>query len=135
MKMFSKRLTYLLGFIIICCLLGISVFLQKHDGIHPCPLCTLQRITLVILGVVFFFGAVFDLKRLGSVLLGLIASLIALSGALLSGRQVWLQHLPPTEQHTDCGASLGYMLQAFPLKQAFKLIMGGGAECSQVGWQ
>ena len=125
MKILSRRLTYLFGFIMICSLLGISAYLQKHDGIHPCPLCILQRISLVILRVTFFFGAVFDLKRVGGIILGIAAFLIALSGALLSGRQVWLQHLPPN-QNVDCGASLQYMLQVFPLNQVFKLIMGGG---------
>ncbi len=135
MKIFlSKRLTYLLGFLIICSLVGVSMYLQKHDGMHPCALCILQRFSLAILGIVFLFGAIFNLKRIGGIILGLFAFLVALSGALLSGRQVWLQHLPPNP-NGDCGASLQYMLQAFPLNQVVKLIIGGGAECAHVGWQ
>ncbi len=134
MKLFSLRLTYLIGFIIILLLLGGTTFLQLYEGVTPCPLCALQRITMAALGVTFFFAAAIHLKKFGYLFFGTLAFLLALLGALLSGRQVWLQHLPPN-QSADCGVSLQYMLHVLPLHQVLMKVIAGGAECAQIGWQ
>ncbi|HEY5703481.1 MAG TPA: disulfide bond formation protein B, partial [Gammaproteobacteria bacterium] len=47
--------------------------------------------------------------------------------------QVWLQHLPP-EKVPECGPGLDYMLEAFPLGQALKMILSGSGECAEVQW-
>jgi disulfide bond formation protein DsbB len=131
---FSPRLTYLISFLIICGLLGITTYLQAHDGINPCPLCILQRLTLAVLGVLFFFGAVLCLKKCGRYFLSALCLLISSAGGALAGRQIWLQHLP-TSQNVDCGASLQYMMQVLPLHEVLDKVLAGSAECSQIGWQ
>jgi len=132
-KLFSPRLTYLIGFIIVCISMGATAYLQTHYGITPCPLCILQRIVLALLGIVFFFGATLQLKKVGRIFFDVLASAFATMGVLLAGRQVWLQHMP--SQGTDCGASLQYMLQALPLNQVLQKVFAGSAECSRVDWR
>lgn len=130
----SSRVLYVVGFLIIAMLLGLSVYLQTHDGVTPCPLCILQRIVLGFLGVVFFFGAALNLKRWGRLFISVLATLVAGCGIFLAGRQVWLQHIS-SMNHTECGASLQYMLQILPLNEVIAKIFQGGAECAQVTWR
>ena len=127
------RLTYLLGFILICCMLAGVAYLQAR-GFNPCPLCILQRYTLSLLGLIFLLGALFKLRKWNALVIGCSAILISALGIFLAGRQAWLQHLP-NPNHVDCGASLEYMLQVLPWKQVLSNVLQGSAECSQVEWQ
>jgi disulfide bond formation protein DsbB len=132
MKQISARATYLIGLIAVIALLGIVAYLQAFAGLDPCPLCILQRFTLILLGIVFFFGALIKLKKTGHFFINLLAIVFSSLGALLAGRQVWLQHLP-ADQSAGCGASLDYMLQVFPLKDVLQKVLEGTSECSKVG--
>lgn len=128
------RFTYIFGFVTIALLLGTSIYLQFYDGFIPCPLCTLQRIVFGLLGMLFLLGIFLPAKRIGYFLLNALISLTALLGALLAGRQIWLQHFPPSDG-SECGVSLQYMLQVLPLNEVAKKIFQGTAECTQIGWQ
>lgn len=134
MKNNSPRKLYLISFIFTAILLGITFYLQNFDGFIPCPLCILQRITLAMLGIIFFMGGIFQLKKIGNILLATLASVFALIGVLLSGRQVWLQHLPP-DKNADCGASLQYLIHVLPFDQVISKVLQGTAECAQKGWE
>jgi disulfide bond formation protein DsbB len=133
MKLPSTRLTYFLGAIAIAMLVTTAMYLQTHDGITPCPLCILQRFVFMVLGSVFLLASLFKLRRFANIFFSILSFLIASFGAFLAGRQVWLQHLPPS--NSDCGASLEYMLQAFPLKMVLQRVFSGSAECSFVDWR
>lgn len=128
------RLTYLLGFIAISALLSTSIYLQLFDGFIPCPLCTLQRISFVILGILFLAGILLHAKRWGRWTIGILSTIVSLLGIFLAGRQVWLQHFPPADT-TECGVSLHYMLQVLPMNEVFQKVVTGSAECTQRGWE
>jgi len=134
MNKLSQRALYLIGFLLTAALLGITFYLQSYDGFIPCPLCILQRMTLCLLGIIFFLGCALNLKKIGHIFLSLLASSITLIGIFLSGRQVWLQHLPVNE-NTDCGVSLRYLINVLPFDQVISKILRGTAECSQKGWE
>ncbi len=129
----SQRKSYLIGFIVTAILLSVTFYLQQFEGFIPCPLCILQRMTLGLLGAMFLIGAILNVKKIGNSLLSLLAALIALLGTFLSGRQVWLQHLPP-DKNADCGASLQYLMHVLPFDQLISRILQGTAECTQKGW-
>jgi protein dithiol:quinone oxidoreductase len=46
---------------------------------------------------------------------------------------VWLERNPPNIY--DCGADLGYMIDAFPLAEALPMIFRGTGDCSEVLWR
>lgn len=134
MKNASKaRFSYFLGFLLIIFLLGLAEYLEIYKGMIPCPLCMLQRIVLIVLGVVFFIGMVFRMRTLGLFIISLLSMLTCIGGILLSGRQVWLQHVPPSNLG-ECGASLTYMFNTLPLMDVLQRVWTGGIECSQQGW-
>src|SRR5437762_14188503 len=112
----SIRATYFLGCIIISALLLTSLYYQIFEGIMPCPLCTLQRISFGILGLLFLTG-IFVYSRHGfRLLIDILCGFTSLLGVLLAGRQVWLQHFPSVDA-SECGVSLQYMMQALPMNQ------------------
>ena len=115
-------------------LLGFGLYLEYARGLEPCPLCIFQRIaylaifTTAVIAMIHAPGITFT--RIYS---GLI-TLIALTGAAIAARQVWLQHLPP-DRVPDCGPGLDYILDTFPLAKALKLILSGSGECAEIQWQ
>ncbi len=134
MNTLSIRFTYFIGFLLIAVLLGMAAYLEVYEGINPCPLCVLQRIVLIALGVIFFFAMVLKSNKIGQWIFGSMATLISLGGILLSGRQVWLQHMPQNGMG-ECGISLQYIFKIFPFTEAIQHVWKGGIECSQHDWE
>jgi disulfide bond formation protein DsbB len=134
MNMLSHRTTYFWGSLIAFALLGMTFYLQKFDGFIPCPLCILQRVTLGTLCVIFLLGWIFSQRKWLMLVIDLLANLVSIIGILLSGRQVWLQHLPASD-NADCGVSLQYLIHALPFDQIIAKIIQGTAECSQKSWE
>lgn len=125
---------YLIAFFIIGLMLTAAQYLQYYHGVIPCPLCLVQRLVFGILAVVFLLGVMAAKNRVGQISIGLLSIMASILGIVVSGRQVWLQHLP-AESAGNCEAGLEYMLSALPLDQVLKKIFEGSTACSQVGWQ
>src|SRR6516165_1339554 len=130
----SIRSTYFLGFIAIGILLSTSVDLQLFEGIIPCPLCTLPRLSFGLLGVWFLIGIILHAKRGARLFINSLCGLTSIIGIFLAGRQIWLQHFP-SPNNSECGAGLQYMMQILPVNQVMQKIFEGSAECSQRGWE
>ena len=130
----SMRFAYLTGFVAICALLLMSLYLQYVEGILPCPLCMLQRFSFGLIGILFFIGIFVHSKRIGCFFINLLSTLFSLIGMALAGRQIWLQHFT-TGHNTDCGVSLQYMIQALPVNEVLQKIFEGSAECTKRGWE
>jgi disulfide bond formation protein DsbB len=125
---------YFIGFLTIGGLLGFSVYLQLFQGIQPCALCTLQRLTFAFLGAAFLFGSLFARNRILQHLVNTLIFIISGLGIFLAGRQIWLQHFPSTDG-TECGVSIQYMLQVLPWHEVLQRIIAGSTECSVRGWE
>lgn len=132
MQFFSYRSLNFVGFMIIVCLLLMALYLQQH-GIEPCPLCIIQRFIFFILGLLFFLGTVYEPSRKWRVINSVVILILALFGAFVASRQVWLQHLP-TGTAPACGPGLYYIIQNLPLSQAVQMIFRGTADCATVTW-
>ena len=130
MGIYTERQSYLVIALACLLLLGFGYFLQFVQGLDPCPLCILQRVAYLGVGVVCLAGFLHgSAGRIYSAL----ALICALAGAAIAARQVWLQHLPP-ERVPECGPGLDFILQAFPLFDALKLIFTGSGECAETVW-
>lgn len=134
--MISIRKTYLLGFVIVSLLLLTSAYLQVYEGVIPCPLCSLQRLTFGLFGVLSLIGIFLHTKLWGRISVNLLSFITSITGILLAGRQVWMQHFPTAANNTECGVGLQYLLQALPLNQVMqKVLYEGGVECTKRGWE
>jgi disulfide bond formation protein DsbB len=115
-------------------MLAYALFLQHYRGLEPCPLCIFQRMAVIGLGVTFALaGLVPDASRvLRAIVSGLIA-LVALSGAGIAIRHLYIQSLPPG-QVPSCGATLDYMWDVFPLMDVLRKVLTGSGECAKIDW-
>ncbi|WP_448507551.1 disulfide bond formation protein B [Immundisolibacter sp.] len=130
----SSRQWFALGAAACTGLLGFGYYLQFARGLEPCPLCILQRLAFMALGLSFLTGALIGSGRIGIRLVAGLGLLFAGLGAGVAGRQVWLQSLP-ADQVPACGPGLDYMIGNFPLLKTLSMILRGSGECAQNVWQ
>jgi len=114
-------------------LLAYAMFLQQVEMLEPCPLCILQRIAFVAIGLFALLAGLHNPARPGRLIYTILISISTLFGIAIAGRHVWLQHLPP-ELVPDCGPGLGYMLDAFPLLDTIEMVLTGSGSCAEVSW-
>jgi len=131
--MLSSRGLFLLGFLFCASMLAIAGYFQLVDHLEPCPLCILQRVSTFFVGAILLLSVLHNPKQWGIKVYGLIAGLLALIGAAISARHVWLQNLPE-DQVPSCGPGLNFMLDNFPLADAINMVMRGSGECAEVMW-
>jgi len=124
--------------LVLMAVIGMSfalLFLQRHLGLTPCPLCIFQRIGLMIMGGFALFAAIINPKSMLIKLLLWLGSLAGIGWAtVVAGRHVWLQHLP-ADQVPSCGPGLDYWLDTLPMQQVLKEVFAGSGECASIDWQ
>ena len=130
----STRMFFLTVMFSCIALMVFGLYLEYIQGLDPCPLCVFQRIAYILIGLIALIGATHNPKDLFLVIYKFLIIITAITGALIAGRQVWLQHLPP-ELVPECGPGLDYMLNVFPLSDAIKMILSGSGECAEVKWR
>ena len=129
----SPRWLYLAGALVVGVMFASALYLQYVLRQEPCPLCMIQRVIFIAIGITFFIAALHNPKRIAArVYSGLIA-LLALSGVGVAGRHIWIQHLPK-DQVPGCGPGLDYMLKNFPMSEVWQELMHGSGECAEKGW-
>jgi len=110
------------------------VWLQWWHGLVPCPLCVVDRAAFALAGLIFVVAALHAPRGRGERVYGAIALVPLAAGLGSAGRHVWLQHLPPG-QVPACGPSLRYMLDNFPLAEAWQMLLRGSGSCAELHWQ
>jgi disulfide bond formation protein DsbB len=129
----SDRLVFLAIFLACAGLMAFGLYLQHAQNQEPCPLCIFQRYAFVATGLVALVAAVHGPGRIGGWIYASLTAAAAGTGAIIAGRQTWLQHNPP--KVLDCGPDLAYMLDSFPLAQVLPHVFKGEGDCAKVGWK
>ena len=114
-------------------LLGFAFYVQYALFEDPCPLCILQRIAFIWIGLIALVAAVHNPGRAGRLVYAVLLFLGCASGAAIAGRHLWLQNLPP-DQVPQCGMGLNYMLETMPYGEVFSQVFYGSGECAEIGW-
>lgn len=128
-----SRALSILVFLACVALLGFGLYLQHVQNLEPCPLCILQRYAFIAIGLIALLAALHNPARTGRRIYGVLLALFAVTGAVIAGRQSWLQHYPPVI--ADCGPDLEYMIESFPLSKALPMIFKGSGDCAEVVWR
>jgi len=131
--MTRQRSTYLAIFIACASLLAFGYYLQYVEYLEPCPLCMVQRLAYLLIAVTTLTGAIHNPGRIGTLLYSSILDLVALFGAAVAARQVWLQHLP-ADRVPECGPGLDFMLETYPFLDVIKTLIHGTGDCAEVVW-
>jgi disulfide bond formation protein DsbB len=129
-----RRLGYVLGFLVCAGLMGFALYLQFAMDLDPCPLCILQRIAVVAMGIVFLIAVFHNPERPGARVYAFVQLILGGAGLALAARQLWLQSLPK-DQVPVCGMSLSYMLDTLPLTETLRKVLEGSGECAEKGWE
>jgi disulfide bond formation protein DsbB len=129
-----RRIGYVLGCFVCLGLMAYALYLQYVLDLEPCPLCVLQRVCVIAMGVVFLVAIFHNPGRTGATVYALIQLVIGGTGAAIAARQVWLQSLPK-DQVPACGMGLNYMLDTLPLTDVMRKVFEGSGECAEKGWE
>ena len=134
MMLVTRRKLFLTGILISVLLIVYALYTQYVLGLEPCPLCILQRVAVIALGISFLLLALRPPQRkqskfLTSILLVMISS----AGVGIAARHVWLQNLPP-DKVPGCGPGLDFMMANFPLSEVLEMVFSGSGECAEISW-
>jgi disulfide bond formation protein DsbB len=121
------------AFLLCAALLAFAYYLQFAQGLAPCPLCILQRVLVFATGIAFLVAALHHPRKTGGWIYGWVTAVIALIGAGVAARHVWLQHTPE-DKRPACGPGLDYLLSTFGPFESLQRILRGSGECGTVDW-
>lgn len=123
-----------IGFFLTVVLIASALGLQITQHLTPCPLCIMQRLAFITIGLLFLLFALLP-QRMGFIRMqGVFLTLVSAFGLAVALRQIYLQHLPK-DQVPACGPGLHYLLQLFPWSQALSLVFQGSGECAVIDWR
>ena len=114
-------------------LLGYGYYLQYVELLDPCPLCMVQRLCFFAVGSIALVAVLHAPGRLFTRLYAAVLALFTGAGAMVAGRQIWLQHSPDA-QHLSCGAGLEVMLETLPFFEVVSKVLRGTGDCALVQW-
>jgi disulfide bond formation protein DsbB len=129
----GRRAANMAGVVVVAGLMGYALYEQHIVGLEVCPLCVLQRAAMISLGFVFLAAALHSARGAVARVYSVLGVAVALTGAGISGWHVRLQHLPP-DQVPSCGPGFDYMFDAFPWRDALKMVFTGSGECAKINW-
>ena len=129
----TPRLWHLFAFLCCATLIGFAMYNQYMVYLSPCPLCVLQRVAFIWMGAFALLAFVHNPGRAGQLVYAWLCTLGAVFGALIAGRHVWLQNLPP-ELVPECSPGLNYMLENWPVAEVVKTVLYGSGDCAEVLW-
>jgi disulfide bond formation protein DsbB len=130
---FKRRLGNTLGALACAALMAYALYAQHVLALEPCPLCIFQRVAVIALGVIFLIAAVHNPASRGARVYAVLLLIVALGGALIASRHIWIQAQPPGTV-AACGAGLDYMLEIMPLSAVIAKVLTGSGECGHVDW-
>ena len=130
----NRRLLNLAGFLACAGMMGFALYAQHVLLLDPCPLCIIQRIATISLGLVFLIAAGHNPGNVGSKIYGVLVTLTAGFGVGVASWHVRLQNMP-ADDIPSCGPGFEYIVDNFPLSDALGMIFQGSGECAEVVWR
>jgi disulfide bond formation protein DsbB len=129
----TRRTGNLLGFLACAGLMSYALFCQYGLHLEPCPLCILQRVSVIAAGVLFLAACLQNPGDRGARVYGVLIDVAALGGIVVAARHIWVIAQPPGTV-AECGASLDYMMDVLPLHEVLGKVFAGSGECAKIDW-
>ncbi|MDH0302550.1 MULTISPECIES: disulfide bond formation protein B [unclassified Pseudomonas] len=131
MSLACLRSFFLPAFLASLAVLVASFRLESVVGLVPCALCFSQRVMLGLYALVCFAAAMHAPAARGKRGYAWLTLLMAVGGALLAGRHVWLQGDPMAID--GCHLPVGQLLQR-PLGEIVNTFLLGSPDCVSISW-
>ena len=64
----------------------------------------------------------------------MMAGLFAMSGAVIAGRQIYLQNLP-SDQVPTCAPPMDFLMETLPVFEVMQTILLGDGNCAEYEWR
>ena len=129
----SNQVLYTLAFVACCALIAVALYFQFVLMYEPCPLCILQRIGFMTIGLICLVAAFHNPRAGGNRVYGGLITLSSLTGLGIAIRHTWLQNNPPAI--AECGPGMDYWLETLPISEVIKRMFTGTGDCTEVLWQ
>jgi disulfide bond formation protein DsbB len=130
----GRRNANLLGFLWCAGLIAYALYVEYGLHQEPCPLCILQRVAVIGVGLVFLVATLHNPARTFARVYAALIGLVALAGIGVAARHMWILAQPPGSV-AECGASLDYMMDVLPLHEVLGKVLSGSGECAKVTWE
>ena len=114
-------------------LFGYALFAEHFQGYAPCPLCILQRMAVVGMGLAFLVAALHRPAGWFRHAYSVLATAIGIAGGGVAVRHLWIQSLPE-DRVPPCGASFDFILDNFGVVTAVREALTASGECAEVDW-
>ena len=123
----------LLSLIVVVVVLGVGggLFFQHVLKLEPCPLCILQRVAIIGVGIFAALGLLARGGR-GQVAAAVLATACALVGAGIAAWHSWILLYPP--ESMSCGRPFEWFHKDFPLETWLPKLFAGHGDCLKVEW-
>ena len=108
-----------------------GLFFQHVLQLEPCPLCVLQRVVFIGVGIFAALGLLAKGAR-GQLVAALLAGVCALTGAGIAGWHSWILLYPP--ESMSCGRPFEWFHGDFPLAVWLPKLFAGHGDCLRVDW-
>jgi disulfide bond formation protein DsbB len=133
MKVITIRQLFLLMFLACMSLLGAAYYFEYVMYLEPCPLCVMQRIAVLLVGLVSLSGFILGLEGIKQKMHSVLLFVTASFGLFVAGRHIWIQSLP-ADQVPTCGPSLDYMVDTLPWAEVLTIMLRGNGNCAEAHW-
>lgn len=114
--------------------IGIALIMEHVFKLIPCPLCIVQRVIVIAIGIFFLFEFISFNKKKLAIASSFFAIIFSALGMFVAARHVWLQYLPKDEI-PGCLPGLGYMMDTFSLVDVAMRVYAGSSDCAAVKWR
>ncbi len=130
--MIDKKLN--ISVFLFCLLLVVgSYYFELVVGLTPCPLCMMQRYTLIVLTVIALLGFCVNSTSIGAKIYRVTFMVFNGFGVYFSSRQLYLQAFP--NKHLACAPGFQALLDYFPYQDIFYALFWGSGDCAKVSWR
>lgn len=126
----SRGLLVLVVVFVALSLLG-SLFFQHVLHLEPCPLCIIQRVAIMGVGVFALLGLLAR-GRVGQLLATGLAAAVAIAGAGVAAWHSWILKFPP--ESMSCGRPFEWFHEDFPLATWLPKLFAGEGDCLKMDW-
>ncbi|KTD64354.1 disulfide bond formation protein B [Legionella spiritensis] len=110
-----------------------SFYFEFVEKLPPCPLCLMQRFSIMILLALLMMEFFLGLSRRGKPVV-VFHLIIAVAGLYFAGRQIWLMSLPPGKTPA-CLPGLDVLIHYFPWQDVVRALFLGAGDCAETRWQ
>lgn len=111
-----------------------SFYFEYIQGLNPCPLCLMQRVCTILIFVTAIAGLFVEHRAHIFRSCLFLQEVFAAFGVFFSGRQLWLQWLPP-EQSTVCLPGFKMIVHYLPWKEVVRTLFLGAGDCAEISWR